>query len=235
VLDERALPTWWLQTAFDRCGDLHFERPTKPSIWTRRAVATGRAHASFRRTAEIVYCRATLCARSTAAATSPSEPVLRVGEPFRKQHVALRQAETDSRLNVFFCEQQIGVIDLRTAKACGFVDIAAAMPTIPQDNRKSHGNRIQKDEKISVRYVSDTCQTSLRSKQSAERGTISNSHAGVTVSGKHGGFVVALSVLTPARSANPMPPRLFRESSWVVWSTNDGMFRRVMPQATCRC
>jgi transposase InsO family protein len=61
----------------------------------------------------------------------------RVGKPFRRQPVAVRQTQTDGCLHVFFCEQQIGAIDLRTAKARGFVDIADAMPTTPQAQQQN--------------------------------------------------------------------------------------------------
>jgi len=60
-----------------------------------------------------------------------NQPV-RIGQPFRKQLVALRPTNIDGCLDVVFCQQKIGVIDLHRKKARGFVDIAAAMPTTPQ-------------------------------------------------------------------------------------------------------
>jgi transposase InsO family protein len=58
----------------------------------------------------------------------------RISKAFRAQHVALRPTLEDGVFTVHFCTQQIADIDLRqaTPPACGFVDIATAMPTTPQ-------------------------------------------------------------------------------------------------------
>jgi len=57
----------------------------------------------------------------------------RIGKAFRGQPVALRQSHEDGRLDVYFCCQKLAQIDLREHRtACGFVDIARAMPTTPQ-------------------------------------------------------------------------------------------------------
>jgi hypothetical protein len=59
---------------------------------------------------------------------------IRVGKAFRKQPVALRPSSDDGVFDVHYCTHRIGQLDLRTlsATACGFVDIARAMPTTPQ-------------------------------------------------------------------------------------------------------
>ena len=57
----------------------------------------------------------------------------RISKAFRHQPVALRQTEEDGRLDVHYCAQKIAAIDLRKIQpACGNVDIASAMPTVPQ-------------------------------------------------------------------------------------------------------
>jgi transposase InsO family protein len=58
----------------------------------------------------------------------------RIGKAFRGQPVALRPTTADGVFSIHFCTQRIGAIDVRAAKpsACGFVDIASAMPTTPQ-------------------------------------------------------------------------------------------------------
>ena len=61
---------------------------------------------------------------------------LRIGNPFRKQPVAVRPSNPDGCFDIFFCAQKIGAIDLRKPKACGFVDIASAMPTTPQAQKQ---------------------------------------------------------------------------------------------------
>jgi len=59
---------------------------------------------------------------------------IRIGKAFRKQPVALRPCSDDGIFDIHYCAHRIGRLDLRTlsAAACGFVDIARAMPTIPQ-------------------------------------------------------------------------------------------------------
>lgn len=59
---------------------------------------------------------------------------IRLGKPFRGEPIALRPTTEDGVFSIHFCTQQIGTIDLRVAaaSACGFVDIATAMPTTPQ-------------------------------------------------------------------------------------------------------
>jgi transposase InsO family protein len=61
----------------------------------------------------------------------------RIGQPFRKQLVALRATNTDGCFDVFFCAIKIAAVDLARPKACGFVDIADAMTTTPQAQQKS--------------------------------------------------------------------------------------------------
>ena len=57
---------------------------------------------------------------------------IRISKAFRRQPVALRPGGEDDVFTVHFCAQQIGLIDLRTKPACGFVDIEETMPTTPQ-------------------------------------------------------------------------------------------------------
>jgi transposase InsO family protein len=56
---------------------------------------------------------------------------IRLGKPFRGELLALRPAAEDGVFSIHFGRHQIGAIDLRAAdrRACGFVDIARAMPT----------------------------------------------------------------------------------------------------------
>jgi transposase InsO family protein len=56
----------------------------------------------------------------------------RLGKPFRGEPVAMRPTDQDGVFSVHFCTHRIAFIDLRTAPACGYVDIARAMPTDPQ-------------------------------------------------------------------------------------------------------
>jgi transposase InsO family protein len=65
----------------------------------------------------------------------------RIGKAFRSQPVALRPAGQDGVFGVHYCQQRVGTIDLRAvpASACGFVDIASAMPTTPQAQRQNQG------------------------------------------------------------------------------------------------
>ncbi len=59
---------------------------------------------------------------------------IRLGKPFRGELIALRATTEDGVFSIHFFTQQIGTIDLRPAanSACGFMDIATAMPTTPQ-------------------------------------------------------------------------------------------------------
>ena len=59
---------------------------------------------------------------------------IRIGKAFRKQPVALRPTAEDGIFDVHYCTLRIGQIDLKAdgATACGFMDIARAMPTTPQ-------------------------------------------------------------------------------------------------------
>jgi hypothetical protein len=61
---------------------------------------------------------------------------IRLGKPFRGECVALRAAGEDGVFSIHFCIQRLGTIDLRAAQACGFVDIARAMPTTPQAQKQ---------------------------------------------------------------------------------------------------
>ncbi len=58
----------------------------------------------------------------------------RLGKPFRGELIALRATTEDGVFSIHFFTPPIGTIDLRAAanSACGFVDIATAMPTTPQ-------------------------------------------------------------------------------------------------------
>lgn len=59
--------------------------------------------------------------------------IYRIGKPFRGQPAALRPSREDGVIEVYFCAQRIGEIDLRQHQpACGFVDIDTSMPTTPQ-------------------------------------------------------------------------------------------------------
>jgi transposase InsO family protein len=59
---------------------------------------------------------------------------IRLGKPFRGEHVALRPTAEDGVFGIYFCTHQIATVDLRAAasQTCGCVDIASAMPTNPQ-------------------------------------------------------------------------------------------------------
>jgi transposase InsO family protein len=59
---------------------------------------------------------------------------IRIGKAFRRQPVALRPSGEDGVFDVHYCVHRIGRLDLRApgVAACGFVDIARAMPTAPQ-------------------------------------------------------------------------------------------------------
>jgi hypothetical protein len=56
---------------------------------------------------------------------------VRVGKPFRGEMLALRPTAEDGLFSIHFGRHRIGAIDLRALpqSACGFVDIARAMPT----------------------------------------------------------------------------------------------------------
>lgn len=56
-----------------------------------------------------------------------------LGKPFRGQPIALRPTLEDGVYSIHFCAQQIAtIVATNAAPACGFVDIAIAMPTSPQ-------------------------------------------------------------------------------------------------------
>jgi transposase InsO family protein len=59
---------------------------------------------------------------------------IRIGKAFRGQPVALRPSSADGVFDVHYCVNRIGRLDLRNlgSSACGFVDIARAIPTTPQ-------------------------------------------------------------------------------------------------------
>lgn len=59
---------------------------------------------------------------------------IRIGKAFRGQPVGLRPSGEDGVFDIHYCVHRIGRLDLRTpdVAACGFVDIARAMPTTPQ-------------------------------------------------------------------------------------------------------
>ncbi len=61
---------------------------------------------------------------------------IRLGKPFRGECVALRPTGEDGVFTIHFCTQRLGTVDLRTAPAYGFVDIARAMPTTPQAQKQ---------------------------------------------------------------------------------------------------
>lgn len=64
-----------------------------------------------------------------------------LGKAFRGQPVALRPTVEDGVLSAHYCTQRIGKLDLRQQTvACGFVDIASAMPTTPQAQQQPQDN-----------------------------------------------------------------------------------------------
>jgi transposase InsO family protein len=67
---------------------------------------------------------------------------IRIGKAFRKQPVALRPSSDDGVFDIHYCTHRIGRLDLRAhgAPACGIVDIARAMPTIPQAQHQHQVN-----------------------------------------------------------------------------------------------
>ncbi len=69
---------------------------------------------------------------------------VRLGKPFRGQPIALRPTLEDGVLGIYFCDQQIGTIDLaaNAASTCGLVDIATAMPTTPQVQQQQQQNQV---------------------------------------------------------------------------------------------
>jgi transposase InsO family protein len=129
------------QSAFDRWRHIYnFERPHEAlGLDTPSSRYRPSARSFPEKLSEIVYWPGDIVRKvdNCGFISFKSRP-WRVGKPFRGQPVALRQTETDGRLDVFFCEQQIGAIDLRQAKSCGFVDIAGAMPTTPQAQHKNN-------------------------------------------------------------------------------------------------
>jgi transposase InsO family protein len=69
---------------------------------------------------------------------------VRLGKAFRDQPIALRPTDADGVFAVYFCIQQIGVIDLTAdaKSARGLVDIATAMPTSPQAQQQQQQNQV---------------------------------------------------------------------------------------------
>jgi transposase InsO family protein len=67
---------------------------------------------------------------------------IRVGKAFRNQPVALRPTSEDGLFEVHYCNHRIGQLNLKNieASACGFVDIARAMPTTPQAQQQQIKN-----------------------------------------------------------------------------------------------
>ena len=129
------------QSAFDRWRAIYnFERPHEALNLDTPSSRYRPSTRSFPETlSEIVYWPGDILRKvdSDGFISFKNRP-WRVGKPFRRQPVALRQTQTDGYLHVFFCEQKIGTIDLRKPKACGFVDIADAMPTTPQAQQQNH-------------------------------------------------------------------------------------------------
>jgi len=120
------------QAAFDRWRHIYnFERPHEaldletPSSRYRPSVR------SFpEKLADITYWPGDIVRKvDSDGFISLRNRILRIGKPFKRQPVAMRPTQTDGRYDVFFCDHQIGSIDLRHRKACGLVDIVKAMPT----------------------------------------------------------------------------------------------------------
>jgi len=61
---------------------------------------------------------------------------IRLGKPFRGEQIALRPTGDDGVFSLHFCTHRIGTVDLRMTPACGFVDIARAVPTNPQAQKQ---------------------------------------------------------------------------------------------------
>lgn len=67
---------------------------------------------------------------------------VRLGRAFRGEPIALRPTSDDGVFSIHFCTHRIGTLDLREApSACGFVDIAGAMPTIPQAQQQQTSDK----------------------------------------------------------------------------------------------
>lgn len=65
---------------------------------------------------------------------------VRVGKSFRTQPIAFRPTDQDGVFSAHFCVQEIGTLDLRSAKpACGFVHLARATRTTPQAQQQQNG------------------------------------------------------------------------------------------------
>jgi transposase InsO family protein len=68
----------------------------------------------------------------------------RLGKPFRGQLVALRSTTEDGVFTAYFCTQAIATLDLRDpAASCGNVDIAIALPAVPQGAAATNSALIQ--------------------------------------------------------------------------------------------
>jgi transposase InsO family protein len=67
---------------------------------------------------------------------------IRLGRPFRGEPIALRPTAEDGVFSIHFCTHQIGTVDLRLVarEACGFVDIARAMPTNSTGQNQQQGS-----------------------------------------------------------------------------------------------
>jgi transposase InsO family protein len=71
--------------------------------------------------------------------------LVRLGNPFRGEFVAVRPTAKDGVFSIHFCAHHIGTIDLTAAPSvCGRVDITRAMPTSPQlqKQQQNHPDRI---------------------------------------------------------------------------------------------
>jgi len=85
---------------------------------------------------------------------------IRVGKPFRGELLALRPMAEDGLFSIHFGSHQIGTIDLRELprSACGFVDIARAMPTNSTgQNQQQKANHASEKLNLSVPHVSEQC------------------------------------------------------------------------------
>jgi transposase InsO family protein len=128
------------QFAFDRWRQIYnYERPHEAlALETPSSRYRQSARCFPEKLAEIVYRPGDIVRKvDSDGFISFKNRSLRVGRPFKKEPVALRQTETDGRLEVFFCEHKLGVVDLRRRKTCGFVDIATAMTTTPQAHQQN--------------------------------------------------------------------------------------------------
>jgi hypothetical protein len=130
------------------------------SQWQRRASVTAPARDPFRKP-----CR---CADGDLVRKADKEGDIsfkgrriRLGRPFRGEWVALRPAAEDGVFKIHFGCHHIGAVDLRAGEvACGFVDIATAMPTSSTGQQQPHNTSdlvVENASSSCVPHVSEQC------------------------------------------------------------------------------